>query len=78
MNSLLSHPSTSCMNTNNVYITGEALGLSQVNSPVITSFQVGDIIYGSNMHTKEVICTSKEGSRHANYPMTEGRGSDEK
>ena len=22
--------------------------------------------------------TSKEGSRHANYPMTEGRGSDEK
>ena len=70
MNSLLSHPSTSCMNTNNVYITGEAYGLAQVNSPVITSFQVGDIIYGST--------TSKEGSRLANYPMTEGRGSDEK
>ena len=40
------------MNTNNVYITGEAYGLAQVNSPVITSFQVGDIIYGSNMLTK--------------------------
>ena len=37
------------MNTNNVYITGEAYSLAQVNSPVITSFQVGDIIYGSNM-----------------------------
>ena len=52
MNSLLSHPSTSCMNTNNVYITGEAYGLAQVNSPVITSFQVGDIIYGSIVLTK--------------------------
>ena len=77
MNSLLSHPSTSCMNTNNVYITGEAYGLAQVNSLVITSFQVGDIIYGSNMLTK-VRGSLKEGSRHANYPMTEGRGSDEK
>ena len=77
MNSLLSHPSTSCMNTNNVYITGEAYGLAQVNSPVITSFQVGDIIYGSIMLTK-VRGSLKEGSRHANYPMTEGRGSDEK
>lgn len=29
------------MNTNDVYITGEAYGLAQVNSSVITSFQVG-------------------------------------
>ena len=26
----------------------------------------------------KIATTSKEGSRHANYPMTAGRGSDEK
>ena len=55
-------------------------------------YQLSMAVYGTSMVTTgngesgfdsgegalKTATTSKEGSRHANYPMTEGRGSDEK
>ena len=38
----------------------------------------GELGFDSGEGARETATTSKEGSRHANYPMTEGRGSDEK
>ena len=38
----------------------------------------GGLGFDSGEGAWETATTSKEGSRHANYPMTEGRGSDEK
>ena len=38
----------------------------------------GESGFDSGEGALKTATTSKEGSRHANYPMTEGRGSDEK
>ena len=38
----------------------------------------GELGFDSGEGALKTATTSKEGSRHANYPMTEGRGSDEK
>ena len=38
----------------------------------------GELGFDSGEGAWETATTSKEGSRHANYPLAEGRGSDEK
>ena len=38
----------------------------------------GESGFDSGEGALQTATTSKEGSRHANYPFTEGRGSDEK
>ena len=38
----------------------------------------GELGFDSGEGAWETATTSKEGSRHANYPMVEDRGSDEK
>jgi hypothetical protein len=38
----------------------------------------GESGFDSGEGALDTATTSKEGSRHANYPFTEGRGSDEK
>ena len=46
--------------------------------PTIAVTGNGELGFDSGEGALKTATTSKEGSRHANYPMTEGRGSDEK
>ena len=53
--------------------------LSMVGSwPTMALTGNGELGFGSGEGARETATTSKEGSRHANYPMNEVRGSDEK
>ena len=46
--------------------------------PTVALTGNGELGFDSGEGALKTATTSKEGSRHANYPMTEGRGSDEK
>ena len=46
--------------------------------PTVAMTGDGELGFDSGEGARETATTSKEGSRHANYPMTEGRGSDKK
>ena len=61
------------------YIEGVPYQLSTVGetSTVVLTGN-GELGFDSGVGAWETATTSKEGSRHANYPMVEDRGSDEK
>ena len=46
--------------------------------PTVAMTGDGELGFDSGEGARETATTSKEGSRHANYPMNEVRGSDEK
>ena len=46
--------------------------------PTVALTGNGELGFDSGEGALKTATTSKEGSRHANYPMTEGRGSDKK
>ena len=46
--------------------------------PTVAMTGDGELGFDSGEGARETATTSKEGSRRANYPMTEGRCSDEK
>ena len=52
--------------------------LTVVSMSTVVMTGNGESGFDSGEGALETATTSKEGSRHANYPMTEGRGSDEK
>ena len=52
--------------------------LTVVSMSTVVMTGNGESGFDSGEGALKTATTSKEGSRHANYPMTEGRGSDEK